>query len=442
MTSQILIILLLMVGNGLFAMAEIALVSARKTHLQRLAEEGDSRAKTALDLASNPTQFLSTVQVGITLIGILAGAVGGTTIAGGLAEMISTVQALAPYSQSIALGIVVVGLTFLSLIVGELVPKRIALSNPEGIARFLARPVEALSRVAAPLVDCLSAPTEWVLKMLGIGPASEAPVSDEEVRILIDEGLNKGVFDKAEKELMESVLELDDLDVGDLMTPRAKIIWLDVDAPEEENWRRIASTGYSYFPVYQKHRDNVVGVISVKSLWANQSLTGHAAIRPLLTKPFYVPATMQAMKLLEVFRNEGRHNALVSDEFGGVHGLVTLTDVFEALVGEMPSRDKPRRMLVQRKDEKSWLIDGMISIEALQKALDIEELPGEDDAEYQTLGGLVVQILQRIPQEGNTFDLGAYRFEVVDMDRTRVDKVLVSRLEEPAPKTATPPEPE
>ncbi|MFZ4588281.1 MAG: hemolysin family protein, partial [Terrimicrobiaceae bacterium] len=294
-------------------MAEIAVVASRKARLKNMSDEGHPGARLALALADSPGKFLSTVQVGITFVGVLASALGGANIAEKLASAIATVPGLASYADYLALTAVVAAITYLSVTIGELVPKRIALNNPERIAAALARPMNGLAKALSPLVNFLSLSSDSLMAALGIRKPKEAVVSEEEVRVLIDEGLSAGIFKKAEKEMVEGVFELDEQTAGDLMTPRARMIWLSLDDTDEENWRRIAGSGHSHFPVYQETRDNVVGMVSVKSLWANLSLAGRAELRALVTPPLYVPTAMPAGKLIEEFKKSGKHIALVVD---------------------------------------------------------------------------------------------------------------------------------
>ena len=425
---EVVIILALLIANGVFAMAEIAIVAARKNRLKKLADAGDASAKAALELASAPNRFLASVQIGITLIGVLAGAFGGATLAREIARGLNHVPSIAPHSEWISVAIVVTVITFLSLIIGELAPKRIGLNNPEGIARLLARPMQRLSRFAHPLIHLLGASTDILLKLVGFKPRPETPVSEDEVRTLIEQGLHTGVFHRTEQELVDRIFQLDQLTVHDLRTPRARIIWLKLDDDPETNWRKVVTSGHSYFPVYQGNRDNVVGIVSVKSLWANLALAGNADLKNLLTEPLYLPFSMTATKLLEVFKQTGKHVALVTDEFGGVEGLVSVSDVMEAIVGEVPSAEKPRKEFIKRRDDGSWLCDAWVDIEELRRTLKICSLPGEEDEEFQTLGGFILHHFGQIPTEGEHFDSQGLRFEVVDMDRHRIDKVLITRV--------------
>lgn len=329
---EILFILLLLLANGVFAMSEIALVSARKSRLKQRAEGGDARARAALALADSPDRFLPTVQIGITLVGIFAGAFGGATIAEQLAGQIAVVPALAPYAEGIGLGVVVIAITYFSLIIGELVPKRIALNNPETIAALVARPMNLLARIAAPVVFLLSFSTTVVLKLLRVKPSIEPSVTEEEVRALILQGAEAGIFEHSEREIVESVFRLDDRSVNDLMMQRREVVWLDADASGEEIRRTITENPYSRFPVCEGSLDNVVGVAKAKHL-LERCLNGEPLdLRAAMTAPLFVPETQTALQVLELFKNAHTHIALVVDEHGGVEGLVTINDVMEAIV--------------------------------------------------------------------------------------------------------------
>jgi putative hemolysin len=435
LTLEILFIFALLLANGLFAMAEIAVVASRKARLKNMSDEGHPGARLALALADSPGKFLSTVQVGITFVGVLASALGGANIAEKLASAIATVPGLASYADYLALTAVVAAITYLSVTIGELVPKRIALNNPERIAAALARPMNGLAKALSPLVNFLSLSSDSLMAALGIRKPKEAVVSEEEVRVLIDEGLSAGIFKKAEKEMVEGVFELDEQTAGDLMTPRARMIWLSLDDTDEENWRRIAGSGHSHFPVYQETRDNVVGMVSVKSLWANLSLAGRAELRALVTPPLYVPTAMPAGKLIEEFKKSGKHIALVVDEFGGLQGLVTLNDVMMAIVGNLPEREQRHDPKALRRQDGTWIIDAMLDIDESKKSLEIDDdLPSEDANRFSTLGGFILHQLGHIPREGEKFQWDRFEFEVIDMDRQRIDKVLVTPKAPKKPK--------
>lgn len=424
---EVVFIFVLLLANGLFAMAEIAVVSARKTRLKALAEEGDERAKLALELAVAPGRFLSTVQVGITLVGVLAGAVGGAHISDTLGDWLEQFSLTKGWGDYLAIFLVVSVITYLSVIIGELVPKRLALNSPESIASALARPMNGLSTFASPVVSFLNASSDLLMAVLGVKKEKDNQVSEEEVRVLIDEGLSAGVFKKAEKEMVEGVFELDEQAAEDLMTPRARIIWLCADVTDEENWRRIAGSGHSHFPLYENNRDNILGMVSVKSLWANLSLAGNADLRALATPPLYVPSSMPAGKLIEEFKRTGQHIALAVDEFGGVQGLITLNDLMEAIVGHLPQKEQRHEPKAIKRADGSWLVDALLDIDQMKTALSItEELPEEEEGEYTTLAGFLLNRLGHIPKEGEKVKWSDWSFEIVDMDRQRIDKVLAT----------------
>lgn len=424
---QVFLIVALLLANGVFAMAEIAVVAARKTRLKTMADEGSAGARLALELAASPGRFLSTVQVGITLVGVLAGAIGGANIAARIEPVLAKVPGLEAHAGYLSLFLVVGVITWFSVIIGELLPKRLALHNPERVAASLSGPVNRLARIFSPVVDLLNFSSDSLLALMGVKKAKEPPVSEEEVRVLIDEGLNAGIFKKAEADMVEGVFELDEQTAEDLMTPRARMIWLSLDDTDEENWRRIAGSGHSHFPVYQETRDNVVGMVSVKSLWANLSLAGRVELRALTTPPLYVPTTMPAGKLIEEFKKSGKHIALVVDEFGGLQGLVTLNDVMMAIVGNLPEREQRHEPKAVLRQDGTWLVDAMLDIDEAKESLGIEDdLPGEDEHRYSTLGGFLLHGLGEIPREGARYSWDRFDFEVIDMDRQRIDKVLVT----------------
>lgn len=426
-TSEVAIIVLLLAFNGVFAMAEMAIVSARKPWLRRLAEQGDAGARAALELAESPNRFLSTAQVGITLVGVLAGAFGGATVAEEIAGDLQAYPAVAPYGEALGVGIVVVAITCLSVILGELVPKRLALANPEGVARVLARPMRFLSVLAAPAVGFLGVSTDLILRLLGQRPEREHPVTADEVRILVEEGVEAGVFHQGEPELVSSVLALDQMRVDQVMTPRARVIFLNQADPHQAVWHKIVVSAHSSFPVYEGNRENVIGIVSVKAIYANLAAGLPVNLADLVTKPLLVPGAQTLNRLLDSFRRTGRHVALVVDEYGTMMGLVTLVDVLEAIIGEIPSLEERLRPTARRREDGSWLIDGLLEIEELQQRSGIS-LPTEAGRGYVTVAGFVLDRLGHLPGEGETFEWGGYRFEVLDMDRQRVDKVLATSL--------------
>ena len=428
---EIFIIFVLLLFNGIFAMAEIAVVSSRKARLQKLADDGSDKAKAALALAQEPARFLSTVQIGITLVGVLAGAFGGATLSEKLAVVLEGVPAIAAYAPAISIFVVVGLIAYFSLIIGELVPKRVALSNPEGRAMLIAKPMTGLSRLAGPVVWFLTLSTNLVLKVFGLGKDVDAPPSEEEVSHLIQQGTTAGVFHRAERAMVEGVLQLDERAVTEIMTRRTKIVWLNIADHDEVNWRKIIASGHSHFPVYEGTRDNVIGMVSVKSLWANTSIGITIVLRDHLVPPLFVPASVNAIQLLENFQKSGKHLALVTDEFGSIQGLVTLIDVMEAIVGDLPEPgDRIGPDAVQR-DDGSWLVDGSLTIVELRRRFKLPPLPGEEDEDFETLGGFMLDRLGHMPKPGEHFTWAEWQFEVMDMDRNRVDKVLLRKAGAP-----------
>lgn len=430
---DILFIFLLILLNGLFAMSEMAVVSARKARLEQRAEDGNPGARQALQLAGSPTRFLSTVQIGISLVGVLSGALGGATLASHLAPLIGRVPALAPYQYGIALTLVVLVITYFSLVLGELVPKRLALNAPEAIASAIARPMHALSLLAYPAVRLLSASTELGLRLLSVRRSTEPPVTEDEIRILLKQGTQVGVFNEAEEDMVESVFRLGERRVDALMTPRTEIAWLDLDNPLEANLKIVLQSPHSRFPIGQGSLDGVIGILASKDLLTQQLAGRNIDLRTLATPALFVPDSTPALKMLEEFKNSGAQLALVIDEYGGLQGMVTLTDVLEAIVGEIATAGEPNEPEAVLREDGSWLFDGMIQIDEFKETLNIDHLPEEDHAGYQTLGGFMMSQMGSIPTAGEHFEWDQWRFEVVDMDGHRVDKVLVSPLPTEAP---------
>ena len=425
MAFEVAVILALIVANGAFAMSEIALVSARKARLQRLANEGRNDAKVALELANAPNRFLSTVQFGITLVGIFAGAFGGATIAGKLAVFLHRYESLEAYSESISFGIVVLVLTYLSLILGELVPKRLALGNAEGIACFVAKPMRLLSNLAKPAITLLGASTEAVLKIIGITPSDEPPVTEEELRILIGQGARAGVLKEMEQDMLESVLRLKGRKVTALMTHRTEIAWLDAKAPVEVNRAKIIRSSHSYFPVCIRKLDEVVGIAHSKDILSRQLQGLELDIKGCMKPPLFVPRNKSALAVLDLLRSTGTHVALVLDEYGGVMGLVTVNDILGAVVGESITAENTGETATKREDG-TWLLDGTLQLDEFKHLFNFSKLPGEEAGNFTTLGGFIVSHLGHIPEPAEYFGWGGHRFEVVDMDGRRVDKVLFS----------------
>ena len=423
---EIVIILLLILCNGLFSMSEIALISARKARLQQWVNEGNRQAAIALELANAPDRFLSTVQIGITLIGILAGVFGGATIAQTLQGYFKDLPALAAYAELLALGVVVLGITYLTIILGELVPKRLALNHPEAIASRVAGPMRVLIRISYPLVQLFSASSWLILKLMGIRPSQEPPITEEEVKVLIDLGTQAGVFIEAEKKIIKSVFRLADREVSMVMTPRREIVWLDSEAPLEENLRKIASSAYSRFPLAQGDLDNVLGVVRAKDV-LNYCLQGKEVdLKAMISPPLFLTENLPALRLLERFKKSRPHLALIVDEYGGLQGLVTLHDILESIVGDIPASGQPSEPQIIRRENGTWLVDGLLPVDELKDLLKTGILPGEEEGHYQTLGGFVMMQMGRIPQSAEYVEWQGFRFEVVDMDGKRVDKVLIT----------------
>jgi len=429
MTVQIVIIAVLLLINGLFAMGEIVIVSSRKTRLQQWANEGSAKAKIALDLAQSPTLFLSTVQAGITLIGIMVGALGEATLSGKLAEKLNTVPFIAPYSTVISLIIVVIAITYLSLIVGELVPKRLGLYNPERLALALSPLLRFFSIAVSPLVKTLSASTETVLRMLtflGIKQQAETPITQEEIKVMIEQGTAAGTFEEAEQDIIERVFSLNDQRVGRLMIPRTKIVWLDVNGSPASIHSTLRSHDFTRFPVCDGDLDKIVGVVHVKSLLDSCIANLPLDIKKRMSPPIFVPKQMPTLKVLELFKKSGMYLAIVIDEYGSIIGLVSLNDILEAIIGNLSPLDSAREPQVIRRDDGSWLMDGMLPIDRFKEIIEKDRLPNEE--KYQTLGGFIMAQTGSVPKEGDHFEWESLRIEVVDMDGNRIDKVLVAVL--------------
>jgi putative hemolysin len=431
MSAEVLVILLLIVANGIFAMSEIAVVTARRVRLQQRADAGDKGARAALRIASHPTEFLSTVQVGITLVGIFAGAFGGATLTGDLQAWLQRFPLVAPYSEAVALSIVVGVITYLSLVIGELVPKAIALHNPERIASLVAGPVAAVARVGTPLVKVLSWSTNLFLWAFRIRPSEDRGVTEEEIRALIKQAAVSGDVAPQEQKIVEQVFRLGDRRVSAIMTPRHDIEWLDVNEGVEGVRRHLADVKHPKILCCDGNLDTVLGVARTEQLLALVLSSQPFDVRTVLQPPLYVPATLSVFKLIDRFRNSPVHFALVLDEFGAIEGLVTPTDILESLVGEIPSEPHAEAGPITERGEGSWLIDGAIPFEDLAAAIAVPALPEQEQGAFQTLAGFVMTRLSRVPREGDRFTWGDLRFEVVDMDGRRVDKVLVERTSPP-----------
>jgi putative hemolysin len=425
---EIVALLFLIVLNGAFAMSELALVSSRKARLQQWADEGRRGAAAALALSDNPSNFLSTIQVGITVIGITSGAFGEATIAQPLAGWLSKWPLAADHAQLLATAIVVTAITAASLIVGELVPKRLALLNPERIASATARPMSLLTIAAYPVVRLLSLATGAALHLIGVRPSAEPPVTEEEIRILMNHGTRAGVFEAHERKLVSRVFRLDELRVEGIMTPRADIVFMDVDESNAANLSRAVASNHSRLPACRGSLDNVLGLVFMKHLLSDAVAGKGLNIEAHLVAPLYVPETITVMSLVALFKKHRETAALVVNEFGDVQGLVTLHDVMEALAGDIAVVGEEAERDFVRRENGSWLMDASMTLQRLRDVLDLRgSLPGEEEDAYHTLAGFVITQLGRIPRAGDKFRWGDFRFEVVDMDRNRVDKVIVAR---------------
>lgn len=431
MSSQLIIeigiLVILILINGLFALAEMSIVSSRRERLRMLVDDGNRGAATALRLSQEPTVFLSTVQVGITLIGILAGAFGSASLSDELSQLIAPIPIIGPYSRTVALALVVGVITFFQVVVGELVPKRLALRNPERIAAAVAGPMSVLSKIARPLVRLLALTTRFFLRVLGVrDDISETTVTEEEIKVLVEQGAQAGVFEEAERDMVESIFRFGDRQLRSLMTPRTEIVWLDINDPEEEIRETVSQSHHSRFPVCDDALDRVIGIVQAKDMLSNSWTDQPFDLKSIMRPPLFLPETMSALRALERFKQTGIQEALLVDEFGGIEGLVTLIDMMEAIVGDIPTAEEIAEPPVVKREDGSWLVDGSIDIDDLKELLEVGELPDEGD--YQTLGGFIVLLIGRLPRAGDRVDWQDYRFEVVDMDGYRIDKVLLSKL--------------
>ncbi|MDP3873380.1 MAG: hemolysin family protein [Methyloversatilis sp.] len=418
--------------NGVFAMSEIAIVSSRKARLIGLADDGNRGAQAAVRLHDDPSNFFSTIQVGITSIGILSGAMGETVLADPLAVWLAGFPLIEPYARTIALSIVVVSITYFSVVVGELVPKRLALLAPETIASLISRPMVLLALIARPLVVVLSVSSNTILRLVGARRTEEPPITDEEINVLMGQGAEAGVFHQSEQQIVSNVLRLDEQRVGAIMTPRKDIFAVDLEDPEEEIRARIADSPHSRVLVCRDGIEHVLGVLQTGSL-LKRSLAGitidRASIEALLTPPLYVPDTVSTAQLLENFRRTRKHLALLVDEYGDLQGLVTVNDVLAAIVGDISVEDIDEAQEIVQREDGSWLVDGSTSISKLKSVVGLdEELPGEESGGFHTVGGFVLHVLGRIPVAADYFELPGLRIEVMDMDRNRIDKVLVQQI--------------
>ncbi len=427
---EVALLVFLILLNGVFAMSEMALTASRKSRLQVALEAGESGAQAALDLHETPTKFLSTVQIGITSIGVLNGIVGDAAFSQPLAAwFIQHLDISLRAAEIAATAVVVVVITFLTIIFGELVPKRIGQTHPESVARLVAVPMQWLSRITRPFVMLLVFITDTTLKLLGIHANGNRSVTEEEIAASLEEGLDAGVIEQKEHQMVRNVFRLDDRQIGSMMIPRAEIVWLDVATPLEELLGLIAEHGHSRYPVCRGGLDDVIGVTSAQALLQPLARGQAPALEQHIKPPVFVPETLSGMELLDHFRASGAELVFVVDEYGAVQGVITMRDVMEAITGEFLTATDDDSWAVQRADG-SWLMDGLIPVPELKDRLELKELPEEDRGRYNTLAGMVMLLLGRLPKTTDSVEWEGWRFEVVDLDGKRVDKVLASQVGE------------
>jgi putative hemolysin len=425
---EIAILFALICLNGVFAMSEIALVTARKARLQKLIDEGDSGAAAAVKLGEDPTRFLSTIQIGITSIGVLNGIVGEAALAAPMAMWMVSLGVPDAYASFAATGIVVLTITYFSIVVGELVPKRIGQSYPETFARLVARPINFLALATKPFVILLSASTRALLRLMGVKETKGTPVTEEEIHAMLVEGTSAGVIESHEHTMVRNVFRLDDRQIGSLMVPRADIVCLDVDDSFEDNLRHIEESDHARFPVVQGGIENILGVINARQWLARALKDKSQSLREqALQAPLYVPETITGMELLDNFRLSDVHMAFVIDEYGEVQGIITLQDLIEAITGEFQPRDPETSWAVQR-DDGSWLLDGHIPVPELKDRLGLEEVPEEERGRYHTLSGMIMLLTGTLPKVADSVVWEGWKMEIVDMDGRAIDKVLAVRL--------------
>ena len=439
--KECIVILLLIFGNGVFSLLEMSIVSCHQPRLEAMAEEGSKSAKIVLKLRENPNKMFSAVQFGITLMGLLTGVYGGTEMAGPMSQYVAMIPGLEPYAYSVSLTTIVAVITYLTIILGEIVPKRIAINKPEAIACFLARPMLYFCTVSTPLIWFLSASTALVTKVIGMGKPEVQPVTEEEIKILLEQGAELGAFEKEEPELVDRVFRLADMNVSDIMTNRTQVDWIDVEDPDETIMNEMIAFNHIHLPVGRGSLDEFLGMVSVNMVFqkyydavhSGKTVTMKSLVESSVQKPVFVPESMDIMKVVPVFREHSVHEAAVLDEYGNFSGLLTLHDILEELVGSMPSGEKEKKendnRIIQR-GPNEWLMEGLLTIEEFKDFFELEDdLPGEEDDLYKTLAGFVTYGVGRIPKETDTYVWNEFTFEVMDMDNLRVDKILVTRQE-------------
>lgn len=419
---EVVIILVLILLNGIFSMAEIALVSARKVRLENAARQGDEKAKAALKLSNNPDTFLSTVQIGITLIGILTGLYSGEQLKEDVQGFFNTIPAVARYSNGIATTIIVIGVTYFTLVLGELLPKRIGLANPERIAKLLAQPMNFISRITFPFVWLLSRSTTALVTLFGLKRTSDSNVTEEEIKAIINEGTSSGAIEETEQEIIERVFHLGDRNITSLMTHRTDIVWLDVTEEVESYKRKIKAAPHSVYPVCEGQIDSIKGILTIKDLYTAGNV---AVLKDVMRKPLFIPDNNSAYQVLEKFKETQIHAAFIVDEYGTFLGMITLNDILEAIVGDMPETGQDDYNMVKREDG-SYLIDAQIPFYDFLSEFDMEDMMAEFEQEFDTLAGFILHHLEHIPQTGERLEWRKFTFEIVDMDAHRIDKILVT----------------
>lgn len=438
MTLDLIIILGLILLNGFFAMSEMAVVTSRKARLKQMGQTSRG-ARMALELAERPERFLSAVQIGITLVGVLTGAIGGIAIADDVASWLATLPALAAYAQPIAVGLSVTAITFVTLILGELVPKRLALTRPEAIASRIAAPMRVIAAVTRPFIAVLAFSTRQVLRLIGLRDGPTQTVTEDEIRLMVAEGAEQGVIDANERNMVNRVLRLGDRDIESLMTPRTDIIWLDADATPAANLAVMRAVPHSRFPVRRGSDDRILGIFESKRVVELPDL-GDGQWLEHLRAPLYLPETTPVLHALEQFREEDLAFALVVDEYGDLQGLVTSNDVLDAIVGNRPSQGDASsgdgESPIVHREHGGWLVDGRVATDDLRELLGVTALPGEEEHDFHSAAGMLIAHFDRIPEVGESFRWRQWRFEVVDLDGARIDKLLI----EPLPAAPSPPD--
>jgi putative hemolysin len=424
---EIIVILALIFINGIFAMGEIAIITSRKTLLQQWANDGNIKAKAALKLLQEPTLFLSTTQAGITLIGIMVGAIGEAALSGYLSKKLALISILAPYSPAISFGVVVVSITYVSLIIGELVPKRLGLYSPEKIALAMAPPMRLFSKIASPVIKVLTVSTDSLLRslsLIGIRQPKAPPIGEEEIKVMIEQGTQAGTFEETEQGIIERVFRLNDQHVSSLMVPRSNVVWLDLSDTAQGLFTVLKDNNFTRFPVCEEGLDAIAGVVHVKDLLGSPTEDLPANIRRQMRPAIFIPKQMRALKVLELFKQSGMYLGIVIDEYGSIIGLVSLNDILQAIIGNISPLDGPEDPQITQREDGSWLMDGMLPIDRFKETTGAVKLPDED--KFQTLGGFIMSQTGSVPSAGDHFEWDRLRIEVVDMDGNRVDKVLVS----------------